>query len=134
LLRSVLNAVAEALIVTDGRGLVWLFSAAAERMFGYTAAEVIGQNVSMLMPASGRLPHAGHLALTDEWHAIGAPRLVTGQRKNGSMFAVELTVGEAAVHGERLFTGALRELTQPEDRRAASSRRPARKSVRRRVE
>lgn len=118
LLRSVLEAVAEALVVIDGRGLIWLFSAAAERLFGFTAGEVVGQNVSMLMPAPYRQVHDTWLAryaATGEPRVIGSRRIVVGQRKDGTTFPMDLALEEAGLLGERLFAGVMRALTERRD-------------------
>ena len=115
LLRSILDTVVEALIVIDRRGLIQSFSAAAERLFGFTAREAIGQNVSILMPAPYRREHDGYLArytATGERHIIGIGRTVVGQRKDGTTFPMELAVGEANLPGEVLFTGIIRDLTE----------------------
>jgi two-component system sensor kinase FixL len=124
LLRSILDTVAEALIVIDGRGLIRLFSAAAERLFGFAAGEVIGQNVSVLMPEPYRQEHDGYLAryaATGERHIIGIGRTVVGRRMDGTVFPMELAVGEASLPGEVLFTGIIRDLTerQQSERRLA---------------
>ena len=113
-LRSILDTVPDAMITIDGHGLIESFSAAAERMFGYTSDEVIGRNVSMLMPAADARHHDGYLEryrTTAERSAIGASRHVFGRRKDGSIFPHELNIGEAKGGGRRIFTGFLRDLT-----------------------
>ena len=113
LLRSVLETVPDAMVVIDQRGIVQYFSTAAERLFGYTADEVRGQNVKMLMPPPYREQHDSYLQryqTTGERRIIGIGRVVVGQRKDGSTFPMELSVGEAA--GTRLFTGFVRDLTE----------------------
>jgi two-component system, LuxR family, sensor kinase FixL len=115
LLRSILDTIADAFIVIDGLGVIRSFSAAAERLFGFAAGEVIGQNVSVLMPAPYRHEHDGYLAryaATGERHIIGIGRIVVGQRKDGTTFPMELAVGEANLPGEILFTGIIRDLTE----------------------
>ena len=115
LLRSILETVPDAMVVIDEQGTVQFFSTAAERLFGYTADEVRGQNVSMLMPPPYREQHDGYLARyrrTGERRIIGIGRVVVGQRKDGSTFPMELSVGEANQTGQRLFTGFVRDLTE----------------------
>ncbi len=114
LLRSILDTVPEALVVIDDRGLIQSFSAAAERLFGFNPEEVVGRNVSLLMPSPYREQHDGYLARylsTGERHIIGIGRIVVGQRKDGSTFPMELAVGEVNLTGARLFTGFVRDLT-----------------------
>ena len=114
-LRSILDTVPDAMIVIDEHGVVRSFSAAAERMFGYRAAEVCGQNVSMLMPSPYRENHDGYLArylATGERRIIGRGRVVTARRRDGATFPIELSVGEVRGQGHRLFTGFLRDLTK----------------------
>lgn len=115
LLRSILETVPDAMVVIDEGGVVQFFSSAAERLFGYTADEIRGQNVRMLMPPPYRDHHDGYLARyrrTGERRIIGIGRIVVGQRKDGSTFPMELSVGEAHQAGQRLFTGFVRDLTE----------------------
>ena len=91
------------------------FSAAAERLFGYSAAEVIGKNVKMLMPSPYRESHDGYLdryLRTGERRIIGIGRVVVGERKDGSTFPMELAVGEMRSGNQRFFTGFIRDLTE----------------------
>jgi two-component system sensor kinase FixL len=114
-LRAILDTVPEGLIIIDERGIVQSFSAAAERMFGYAAAEVLGRNVNMLMPSPYREHHDGYIArylASGERRIIGLGRVVTGQRKDGSNFPIELAVGEVEGAGRRLFTGFVRDLSE----------------------
>ncbi len=113
-LRSILATVPDAMIVMDERGIVSSFSTTAERLFGYAKADVIGRNVSMLMPPADRREHDGHLRTylrTGIPHNIGNVRIATAQRANGDTFPIELAVGEAVIAGERIFTGFVRDLT-----------------------
>ena len=113
--QSILDTVPEAMIVIDERGLMQSFSSAAERLFGYTPREAIGQNVKVLMPAPYREQHDGYLRRyldTGERRIIGIGRLVVGQRKDGSTFPMELAVGEMKSGDRRFFTGFIRDLTE----------------------
>lgn len=114
-LESILSTVPDAMIVIDSRGRIMSFSKAAERLFGMTEAEVVGTNVSGLMPQPDRGAHDGYLQryiATGERHIIGKGRTVTGRRKDGSTFPMDLFVGEADANGERVFTGFIRDLTE----------------------
>ena len=113
-LRSILDTVPEAMIVIDEQGRVASFSAAAAKLFGYRAEEVVGRNVKMLMPEPYRSEHddyIGNYLRTGEARIIGYGRLVKGLTKDGSVFPMELAVGEARANGERIFTGFVRDLT-----------------------
>jgi two-component system sensor kinase FixL len=114
-LQSILDTVPEAMIVIDERGIMRSFSVTAERLFGWSAAEAIGKNVWILMPAPYRHEHDGYLQRyrkTGERRIIGIGRIVVGERKDGSTFPMELAVGEAKVGADRLFTGFVRDLTK----------------------
>jgi two-component system sensor kinase FixL len=114
-LRSILETVPDAIIVIDERALIEEFSPAAERLFGHTAAEVRGRNVSMLMPSPYRERHDAYIRsylTTGVRRIIGIGRIVVGLRKNGSTFPMELAVGEARVGPRRVFTGFVRDLTE----------------------
>ncbi|GHH24584.1 hypothetical protein GCM10008023_36810 [Sphingomonas glacialis] len=123
-LRSILATVPDAMIVMDEHGIVSSFSAAAEHLFGYTKAEVIGCNVRILMLPADERRHDADLRTYRETgikHIIGNVRLQKAVRKNGEVFSMELAVGEASVAGERIFTGFIRDLTnrQQTERRMA---------------
>lgn len=113
-LRSILDTVPEAMVVIDETGLITSFSAAAERLFGFKEQEVLGSNVKMLMPSPDREAHDRYLnnyLSTGERRIIGIGRVVTGRRKDGTTFPMELSVGEARSAGGRIFTGFIRDLT-----------------------
>lgn len=121
-LRSIYDTAPDALIVIDEAGLVQSYSAAAERMFGWSASEVLGRNVKMLMPSPYRGQHDGYLGRylhTGERRIIGIGRIVVGERKDGSTFPMELAVGELRSEQGRVFTGFARDLTE---RQAAETR------------
>jgi two-component system, LuxR family, sensor kinase FixL len=114
-MKSVLDTVPDAMIVIDERGIIQSFSAAAERLFGYTAAEAVGRNVKMLMPSPYREEHDGYVQrynMTGERKIIGIGRVVVGERKGGSTFPLELNVGEVKTGHQRFFTGFIRDLTE----------------------
>jgi len=116
-LNSILATVPDAMIVIDERGRISSFSAAAERLFGYEEKELLGANVSCLMPSPDRDRHDDYLkryCTTGEKRIIGIGRVVTGQRRDGTTFPLELSVGEAGKDGERIFTGFIRDLTEKE--------------------
>jgi two-component system sensor kinase FixL len=120
-LQSILDTVPDAMVVIDERGHMQSFSAAAEALFGYTAAEVLGRNVSMLMPQPYRGSHDGYLhryLTTGERRIIGIGRVVVGERKGGSTFPMELSVGEMKSSAKRYFTGFIRDLTERQNAEA----------------
>lgn len=113
-LRSILATIPDAMIVIDNAGIILSFSSAAERMFGYSETEVAGRNVSLLMPSPYREQHDDYIAryeTTGERRIIGIGRVVTGLRRDGTEFPMELTVGEARDGAHRIFTGFVRDLT-----------------------
>ncbi|WP_262298269.1 hybrid sensor histidine kinase/response regulator [Microvirga sesbaniae] len=113
-LHSILDTVPEALITITEAGVVESFSRSAAALFGYAADAVIGQNISMLMPSPYQEEHGHYLERylrTGEKRIIGIGRVVSGQRKDGSVFPMELAVGEVKVGGQHLFTGFIRDLT-----------------------
>ncbi|MDT9599007.1 PAS domain S-box protein [Sphingosinicella rhizophila] len=117
-LQSILATVPDAMIVIDERGIMISFSAAAERLFGYAEADVLGRNVSMLMPNPDRERHDAYLQRyldTRIPHIIGIGRIVTGLRADGSTFPMKLSVGEALSEDQRLFTGFVQDLTERKD-------------------
>jgi two-component system, LuxR family, sensor kinase FixL len=113
-LRSILETIPDAMIVIDERGAMQSFSTAAARLFGYSADEVLGKNVRMLMPSPYRESHDGYLQRylrTGERRIIGIGRVVVGERRDGSTFPMELSVGEMKSADRRFFTGFIRDLT-----------------------
>ena len=114
-LRSILATVPDAMVLIDDKGIILSFSAAAEKMFGYAEAEVVGENVSMLMPSPDRERHDGYLRNyrdTGVRKIIGIGRVTTARHRDGNTFPIELAVGEAWVDGKRIFTGFLHDLTE----------------------
>jgi two-component system sensor kinase FixL len=114
-LESILATVPEAMIVIDERGAIQSFSSAAERLFGYSAGDVLGKNIKMMMPSPYREEHDEYLARylrTGEKRIIGVGRVVVGERKDGSTFPMELAVGEMRSNNARFFTGFIRDLSE----------------------
>ncbi len=112
--RAVLDTALWAIIGIDEDGRVLSFNAAAERLFGYAAVEVIGENVTLLMPSPYREEHARYLErylTTGERRIIGIGREVTGRRKDGTTFPLHLAVNDTLLDGRHLFTGVIRDLT-----------------------
>lgn len=116
----VMATVPDAMVEIDPKGTIHAFSAAAQKQFGYSAAEVIGRNVSMLMPEPYRSQHDHYLAtyhLTGQRHIIGIGRVVVGLRHDGSTFPMELTVGEVHTTGRHFFIGFCRDITDRQETR-----------------
>jgi two-component system sensor kinase FixL len=114
-LRSILATVPDAMVVIDETGIILSFSAAAEKLFGYAESEVLGENVSMLMPSPDRERHDGYLRNYRETGVrkiIGIGRVTTARHRDGNTFPIELSVGEAWIDGSRIFTGFVHEITQ----------------------
>lgn len=114
-LRSILETIPDAMIVIDDRGRILSFSAAAEKMFGFTEAELLGENVSTLMPSPDRERHDAYLARyfeTGERRIIGVGRVTTARHRDGTTFPIDLHIGEARIGEGRVFTGFIRDLTE----------------------
>ena len=114
LLAALLATAVDGIIAIDPMGHVLLYNQACERLFGYRANEVVGQNVKMLMPESYRQEHDGYIAnyhRTGERRIIGIGREVLGRRKDGSTFPMYLSVGEGGLTGQRFFVGIIHDLS-----------------------
>jgi two-component system sensor kinase FixL len=114
-LASILSTVPDAMVVINHKGIILSFSSAAQARFGYTENEIVGCNVSTLMPSPDREHHDGYIRRyleTGEKRIIGIGRIVSAQRKDGSTFPMELSIGEAKSGRERIFTGFIRDLTE----------------------
>jgi len=113
-LRSIIDSAVDGIIVIDHRGHIESFNPAAERLFGYPRSEVVGRNVSMLMPSPYHEEHDEYLRrylTTGEAKIIGIGREVTGRRRDGSVFPLHLSVGEMTIGGKQKFTGILHDLS-----------------------
>ena len=123
-LRAVVDTATDAIVVIDDRGTMLSFNRAAETIFGHTAAEAIGRNVSMLMGAEDAARHDGHLAAylrTGERKIICIGREVEGRRKDGSRVPLDLSIAEwRDGEGRRFFTGIMRDISA---RKADEARR-----------
>ncbi len=114
-IRTILGTVVDGIITINERGIIETVNPAAESIFGYVANEMIGQNVSMLMPEPYRSEHDGYLnnfRRTGDAKIIGSGREVEGQRKDGSTFPLDLAVNEMWLGSRRMFTGVVRDITE----------------------
>ncbi len=111
---AILEAAVDAIITIDPEGLIQSVNRAAVKMFGYAAEEMIGRNVNMLMPEPYASEHDGYVdryLKTGEARIIGIGREVSGRRKNGDVFPMDLAVGEARFEGRIMFTGIIRDIS-----------------------
>jgi PAS domain S-box-containing protein len=114
-LRAILQTAVEGIITIDERGIIESMNPAAERTFGFKAQELIGKNVNVLMPSPYREEHDTYMAnyrRTGQARIIGIGREVFGQRKDGSIFPLDLAVSEVRLANRRLFTGFIRDITE----------------------
>jgi two-component system CheB/CheR fusion protein len=112
--RAIIDTAVDSIVVIDEHGRIQAFNHAAEQTFGYRSSEVIGQNVRILMPEPDRGAHDGYIANylgTGKAKIIGIGREVIGQRRDGSVFSLELSIAEWRAGGERYFTGIMRDVT-----------------------
>ena len=117
-LASVFATTKDGLVVINDKGAIDSFSQGAEHLFGFAAAEMTGRNVNLLMPSPDREAHDGYLQRyheTGEARIIGVGRVVVGQRKDGSVFPLELSIGRVDLPGERLYTGVLHDMTEHQE-------------------
>ena len=114
-IRTIVQTMVDGVIWIDAAGRIQMFNLACEKLFGYRSDEVIGQNVKILMPESYARDHDTYL---HNYHGsgvkkiIGIGREVTGRRKDGSTFPMDLSVGEAKQDGEAIFVGIIHDLTE----------------------
>ena len=112
---AIVETALEGIIVINEQGVIDRFNPAAARMFGYAETEVLGKNVSMLMPSPYREEHDGYLERyrrTGEKRMIGRSREMTGLRKDGTAFPMELAISETPLENHRMFTGVIRDITE----------------------
>lgn len=126
--RSIVRSLADSVIIIDEHGLIQSFSPSAEKTFGYAAAEVVGRNVSVLMPAPDRTLHDAYLeeyvqsgwatggrekmVLTGDAHIVRPERETIAMRKDGSIFPARLMVSEVDTGSDRFFVGLLSDITK----------------------
>lgn len=113
--QAIMDAAIDAIIIINDKGLISYFSSSAERLFGYDRVEVLGQNVKVLMPAKDAHAHDGYLenyTRSGRAKVIGIGRDVLGRRKDGSIFPMHLSVGEAQTVEGRLFVGICHDLSE----------------------
>ena len=116
-LRAIMNTIADGIIIINTRGEIQGFTSAAEKIFGYSASEVMGGNVSMLMNEGDAARHDGYLERyqqSGKHNIIGVGRMVMGRRKSGALFPMDLTVSETTVGSEKVFVGIVRDATERE--------------------
>ncbi len=121
-IRTILNTAVDGIIIIDERGIVLMFNQAAERIFGYRAAEALDRNISLLMPEPDKSAHNGYLSNyleTGIKKIIGIGREVTGKRKDGTKFPMDLSVNEVPLTEKRMFAGFVRDIT---DRKRAEEK------------
>jgi two-component system sensor kinase FixL len=114
-LDAIINTSADGIIVIDDHCRIEAFNQGAERLFAYPEAEVLGRNVSVLMPAPHHEDHDRYVKRfldTGEARIIGKGREVIGRRRDGTTFPLHLSVGEMRIDGQRKFTGLLHDLTR----------------------
>lgn len=114
-INAILDTAAEGIITIDSSGRIRSANPAAVRLFGYELSELLGRNVGMLMPQPYRSEHDEYIERykrTGEARIIGIGREVTGQRKDGSIFPLDLAVSEVDLGKQRIFTGIVRDITE----------------------
>jgi two-component system sensor kinase FixL len=112
---TIVNSVVEAVITIDQRGLVKTFNDAAQLMFGYTFAEIKDQSLTILMPKAHAENHDRYIKeylKTNQAHIIGEGRELVAKRKDGTTFPMHLSVSEFQNHGNKMFIGLIRDITQ----------------------
>jgi two-component system sensor kinase FixL len=113
-LKATIDSALDAIVTSDERGIIESLNPAALQMFGYTADELIGANVSTLMPAPDSRAHDAYMrnyVSTGSPKAIGKNRVLEAQRKTGERFPIELTLSEMRFSGRRLFVATIRDIT-----------------------
>ncbi len=114
-IKAIVDTVVDGIITIDELGIILSLNPAAERIFGYSAEEVTGKNVSILMPEPYRSAHDKYLSSyknTGERKIIGIDRELEGQRKDGSVFPMDLAVSEMFTSGCKMFAGVVRDITE----------------------
>ncbi len=115
IVEAIFKTAVDGIILIDARGIIQLANASATRLFGYENDELVGYNVSRLMPADHALQHDHYIARymqTGEKRIIGIGREIWGLRKDGSMFPCHLSVSEVSMNGQRFFAGMIHDITK----------------------
>jgi len=118
LLKTIIESSPDGIITIDASGAIGSFNPASEKLFGYTEKEVLGKNVSILMPEPFKSQHDTYMRRyleTGEKRIIGIGREVTARRKDGQLFPIELAVGEMEIDGQKQFTGFIRDISLRRD-------------------
>ncbi len=113
--KAIVETIVDGVITIDQHGLIDTVNPATERIFGYNSEELIGKNVSMLMPNPYRREHDSYVnnyLVSGNKKIIGIGREVSGQRKDGEIFPLELAISEMVVNGQRMFTGVVRDISE----------------------
>jgi two-component system sensor kinase FixL len=113
--KTIVDTATEGVVTIDDRGIVETMNGAAERLFGWTAAELVGRNVKDLMPAPFAAEHDDYLRrylATGERRIIGIGREVVGQKRDGTQFPIDLSVGEGTIDGRKFFTAVISDITE----------------------
>lgn len=111
---AVFKTAIDAIITINEKGIVEMINPSAEKLFGYSAEEVLGKNITLLMPSPHREEHDSYISRyleTRQPKIIGIGREVNGQRKDGSLFPARLAVSESVIKGRTIFTGIIHDLT-----------------------
>ncbi len=117
-LQAILDATVDAIITIDARGIIESANNATARMFGYTESELVGRNISILMPKPYSEKHDRYLQRylqTNTPHIIGIGREVTAKHRDGHTFPVDLAVSEVVIAGQTMFTGLIRDISARRD-------------------
>ena len=110
----VLDTATDGILTVDEHGVIQSFNRACERLFGYSANDVIGENVAILTTPANARAHVDQIQrglLSGDAEIIGAERELTGRRRDGALLPLEVSVAEATVDGRKLFTGILRDIS-----------------------
>jgi len=123
---AILETAVDGIVCIDEAGRITIFNRAAERIFGYQASEVLGSSIDTLMPDDLGNSHNGYIhryLTTAEPRIIGFTREVTGRRRDGTAFPLELSVGEVPLSGRRMFTGIVRDISERRQAEQEAKRR-----------
>ncbi|MGM0767665.1 MAG: PAS domain S-box protein [Pseudomonadota bacterium] len=117
-LRSIINSAIDGIVVIDGKGVIQEFSPAAESIFGYKVGEIMGSNISRLVPSPHKEQHDAYIERyleTRESTVVGSSREVFGERKDGTLFPLYLAVSETPIRDRLFFTAIVRDITRTKE-------------------